>query len=190
MMDLDFLEKDQLEFDGIVKNKKSKPIRIKKQNGRLRIYNGQKSVGGERALIGRLKEMKMEVNTAEAGKTVSVMKDLGSKGTSYKRYGVKSTFPKWFGRIGFNSKKDFNKVYNRKSGERYQRLVRKAHKDLSQGYDTSFGEVPPDTDYLVKTRQRFDNRGVIFRRINGKVVPLRVKGRNRNQLKFDDEVPF
>lgn len=188
MNDLDFLNKDQLEFEGLVKNKKSKEIRFVKQRGRIRIYNGKKSVGGERALAGRLKEMKSEIDHATKGETVSVMKDLGSKGTSYKRYGIKSTFPRWFGRIGFNSKKDFNKVFDRKSGTRYQRLLKKAHKDLSQGYETTFGDVPPDKDYLVKTRQRFDNRGVIFRKIRGKIVPIRTN--RRKKPKFDDEVPF
>jgi hypothetical protein len=100
-------------------------------------------------------KMKTAVKSAEAGKTVSTMKDMGDKGYEYKRHGIKSSFPAWFSKFGFNSKKDFQKVMNRKSGPRYERVVNKAIKDLSTGYRTKFGDVPASKKFLVATRQKF-----------------------------------
>jgi hypothetical protein len=162
------------QYDDLKDNKKSKEVRFKKVKGRLVLLNGKKKVGGTRLVQERLDEMKTAVKSAEAGKTVSTMKDMGDKGYEYKRHGIKSSFPAWFSRLGFNSKKDFQSVMNRKSGPRYERVVNKAIKDLSTGYRTKFGDVPASKKFLVATRQKFDNKNVIFRTINGKVVPMKI----------------
>lgn len=176
----------QMEFEDLKDNKKSKEVRFVKKSGRIVLLNGSKRVGGSPLVYDRLDEMKSAVKTAEKGSTVTTMKDKGSKGTEFKRHGIKSTFPKWFSRLGFKSKRDFNKVVEKKSGERYKRLVNKAIKDLSTGYSTKYGDVPASKEFLVKTRQKFDNKGVIFRKINGRIVPLKVG----NKPYYGDEVPF
>lgn len=173
------------ERDGLVKNKDAKPITFVKKNGRISLKMGKRSVGGERLVIDRIREMKMEVEKAEKGSTVSTMKDFGPGSAEYKRHGIKSSFPKWFGELGFNSKKDFIKVLNSKKGVRYDRLVNRAIDDLSTGYSSSYGRIPPSEEFQVKSRQKFDNRGVVFRVIDGKVRPIRGGG-----PRFSDEVPF
>ena len=177
----------QMEFEDLKENKKSKGVSFVKHKGRIRLKNGSKNVGGLRLVQDRLQEMKSAVRTADRGHTVSTMKDRGgSRGYEFKRHGVKSTFPSWFKSLGFNSKKDFNSVVERGSGERHKRLVKKAIKDLSSGYQTKHGYVPPNKDFLVKSRQKFNNKGVIFRKIKGRIVPMRVG----NSRPIDDEVPF
>lgn len=187
--DFSFLEDKGTDENGLVKNKKSKELRIVKKRGRLVVFNGDKQVGGSREINERLRDMKVEVRTAEAGSTVTTYKDLGAKGMEYKRHGVKSTFPSWFSRLGFNSKQDFNKVIERKKGLRFNRLVKKAAKDLSMGYNTSHGRVPADKDFLVKSRQKFDNKNVFFRNIGGKVRPMRF-GTGMRKPKYSNDVPF
>lgn len=172
--------------EGLKKNKKAKDITFVRKNGRIRLKMDGKDIGGERMVTDRLKEMKSEIQSAEAGHTVTTMKERSYGGHDFKRYGVKSTFPKWFGQSGFSSKKDFLKVINSKKGKRYDRLVNRAIDDLSSGYDTSYGRVPPSDDFRVKTKQYYDNRGVVFRVIDGKVRPMRF-GRGRRSY---DEVPF
>ena len=95
------------EEKGIVKNKNAKQITFVRKKGRISLKMGSKDVGGERLLSERIQEMKDEVKQAEAGRTETTMKDLGAGGYEYKRHGIKSTFPGWFSKLGFNSKKDF-----------------------------------------------------------------------------------
>ena len=159
--------------NGIVDNKKAKRVTFTKKKGRISLMMGDKNVGGSNMVVDRIQEMKSEVDHAQAGSTVTTMKDVGPGGPAFKRHGIKSTFPKWFGETGFNSKKDFMKVLNNKKGVRYDRLVNRAVSDLSSGYDTSFGRVPSSEKFQVASRQKFDNRGVTFRFIKGKVRPLR-----------------
>lgn len=158
---------------GLVKNKKAKDITFVKSKGRIRLKMGSKDVGGERLLSQRLQEMKSEIQAAERGRTDTTMKDFGPGSAEFKRHGVKSTFPTWFGKVGFNSKKDFMKVINSKKGTRYDRLVGRAIDDLSSGYSTSFGRVPASQKFQIATRQKFDNTGVVFRVIDGKVRPIK-----------------
>ncbi len=175
---------DNIDED-LVDNKKSKSISFKKVKGRIVVLNGSKKVGGSRSVTNRLAEMKGIIDKSEKGHTVTTMKEFGSSGAKFRRHGVKSTFPSWFSRLGFNSKKDFNKVVESKKGKRYDRLVNKAIKDLSKGHRTQFGEVPADKDFLVKTRQKFDNKGVIFRKIKGKIRPIKTgSGRSYSEVPF------
>jgi len=176
---------DSKEDGDLVKNKKAKDITFIKKNGRISLRMGSRKVGGSNMVSGRLDEMKSEISSADAGHTITTMKDMGSKGTAFKRHGIKSTFPSWFGESGFNSKKDFLKVINSKKGKRYDRLIDRAIDDLSGGYSTSFGKVPASKEFQVKSRQKFDNKGVVFRVIKGKVRPIR-----GGSQRFDDEVPF
>lgn len=171
--------------DDLVKNKKAKPISFVKKNGRISLRMGDQKVGGSNMVSERLAEMKEEIKGAEAGRTVTTMKERSYGGHDFKRYGIKSTFPKWFGESGFNSKKDFLKTINSKKGVRYDRLVNRAIDDLSRGYSTSFGRVPASEKFQVASRQKFDNRGVVFRVIDGKVRPMKFGGRS-----YQDEIPF
>ena len=169
----------------LVVNKKAKPIKFRRVNGRIKLYMGDKRVGGGRMVKQRLGEMKMEIDHAEKGYSVTTMKDFGSGGAEFKRHGVKSTFPKWYSQHGFKNKQDFARVLARKKGIRNERLVKQAIEDLSEGYETPHGRVPGSKEFQVKTRQKFDNKGVVFRRIRGRVVPMRP----RKPL-MDEEVPF
>lgn len=161
------------EPEGLVKNKDAKPITFVKKKGRLSLKMGGKKVGGSNMVVDRINEMKSEIEHAEAGSTVTTMKDFGPGSAEFKRFGIKSTFPKWFSKNGFNSKKDFMKVINSKKGVRYERLVNQAITDLSNGHSSAYGDVPASTDFKVKTKQVYDNRGVVFRVINGKVRPMK-----------------
>lgn len=175
----------------IVANKKFRELTFKKESGRIVLYSDGKRVGGGRMVKDRLLEMKGEVRAAEAGYTVSTMKDLGDRGYEYKRHGVKSTFPEWYGEIGFRNKDDFMRVFNKKQGKRKDKLVNQAIEDLSEGYKTSFGPVPENQKFRLKTRQDFDNTNVIFRKIRGRIVPIKTKGPAKKQHnKYSDEVPF
>jgi hypothetical protein len=169
----------------LVKNKNAKPITFVKNKGRLSLRMGNKKVGGAKMVNERLAEMKAEIKQAEAGRAVTTMKDTGPGSPEFKRYGIKSTFPTWFRQEGYSSKKDFLKVINSRKGKRYERLVKRAIGDLSNGYSSSFGRVPANDDFLVKSRQRFNNKGVTFRYIDGKVRPMRFGGRPRLE-----EAPF
>jgi len=159
--------------NGLKKNKDAKPITFVKNKGRISLRMGSKKVGGANMVTERLNEMKSEIRESQAGSTVTTMKDSGPGKTEYKRHGIKSTFPSWFGKSGFNSKKDFIKVINSKKGVRYERLVNRAVDDLSGGYNTSYGRVPANKEFQVKSRQKFDNKGISFRVIDGKVRPMR-----------------
>ena len=164
----------------LVENKKAKSITFKRQNGHIMLYMGERHVGGGRMVHSRLNEMKSEVDKAVKGHTVTTMKQFGSSGVQFARHGVQSTFPKWYGQHGFKNKLDFAKTLKNKQSVRNKRLVNQAIDDLSKGYDSSHGRVPPSEKFQVKTRQKFDNRNVIFRRIRGRIVPMRI----------NDEVPF
>lgn len=152
----------------LVDNKKSGEIRFKKINGRIAVFNEKKKVEGSNLLLSRVKEMETEIKFAEKGES-----GIKATNTGFTRYSKKSTFPSWFSQAGFNSKADFSKVFKKKQGMRYERILKQANKDLSSGYKTTDGIVPENTDYLVKTRQKFDNKNVVFRRINGRIVPIK-----------------
>lgn len=158
---------------GVVDNKKAKKVTFTRSNGRISLKMGGKDIAGERLLSNRIKEMESEIRQSQAGSVVTTAKDFGPGGPEFQRHGIKSTFPKWFGQLGFNSKKDFLQVLNRKKGIKHDRLVNRAIEDLSEGHDSSFGRVPASEEFQIKTRQKFDNRGVSFRFINGKVRPIR-----------------
>jgi hypothetical protein len=168
-------------------NPKAPTVRFVKIRGRVvPIVNGHKKVSLSPLVEGRLNELKFEVKHAERGQRgVFHNRETGIS----KNFATTSTFPGWYSQIGFKNKDDFEKVLVKRKSKKFDVLVEKAISDLNRGYDTSHGEVPPNMEFRVKTRQAFDNRGVVFRKIDGKVRPLRFL-MNRTQKHNYDEVPF
>lgn len=171
------------ENEDFVENKNKPNITFVKRRGRLRLLGDGKDIGGEQLLNDRIAEMVREVKGAEAGFAVTTV-----KGGQFQRHGVKSTFPDFFRKAGFTTKKDFIRAAERRKGPAFERIVNQAIDDLTKGFSSSFGDVPANKDFLVKTKQMFDNRNVIFRVIDGRVVPLKTS--TPRNIIDDDEVPF
>lgn len=156
-------------------------VRFIKKNGRvIPIVQGKKVNKASGMIESRLDEMSQEVQMA----------DRGERGVGYnddrevvRNFSTKSTYPKFYSEIGFKNKDHFYKTVMTRETKLFDKLADQAIDDLKDGYDTSFGRVPPSRDFRVATRQTFDNRGVVFRKIDGQIRPLRFKKKN-------DEVPF
>jgi len=148
------------------------------------IVNGKQPVGATRPLREELVMREMEVREAEAGKRGASIDDQGNQ----KGFGTKSTFPKFFRELGFNSKKQFLKVMESKKGKKYEQVVNDSISSLLKGRDSTYGRIPPNEKFRVATKQEFDNRGVSFRRVNGKVIPMRFK--KARKPKKEEELPF
>jgi hypothetical protein len=160
-------------------NANAPQIRFVRINGRvIPIVNKQKVMKAAPLVESRIDEMTSQVQSAEAGKR-NVGKD--ENGNVVKNFGTQSTFPGFYGALGFRNKNDFYKTVMQRQSKKFDNLAEQAIDDLKGGYQTQDGRVPPNRDFRVLTKQTFDNRGVTFRNINGRVVPLRNK---------HDEVPF
>ena len=161
-------------------------IRFIRKNGRIiPIVNKKKVYKSSDLVKDRLEDMKMEVKNAEAsGKSHAALDD-----GSYRHFGGYSTFPEFYKSMKFRNKNDFYKVAAATSGKRSDDLVTQAIEDLKSGYESSFGRVPPNLQFRVMTKQTYDNNGVVFRKLNGKVVPLRFSKKSNN-VEYDDEIPF
>ena len=170
----------------IVDNINAPKVTFIKKNGRVMLRGNGKSLAGERILNERINIMVAEVNAAEAGRVVTTMKDMGVDGIQFRKSGVKSTFPDFFRDAGFSTKKGFIRAAKRRKGPAFKRIVNQAITDLLEGYESSFGFVPPDQEFLIKTKQKFDNRNVIFRNINGRIVPIKTN----KKINTSSEVPF
>jgi len=166
----------------IVENKDFKGISFKKRSGRLVLYSGSKEVGGSNMVVSRLSEMENEVKQASAGSR-GVARD--HEGYALGGYGTKSTFPDYFREEGFKTKKDFLHVLNQRKGVGFELLAKRAIKDLSHGYEYQGREVGANQNFRIRTRQDFNNKGVVFRRIHGRIVPMRVSNKRK-----EDVVPF
>jgi len=169
-----------------VENKDKPNISFVVKNSRIRLLGNGKDIGGEQILGQKLNEMLQQVKQSQAGHSVTTMKDFGAGGAVFKRHGIKSTFPQFFRDAGFKTKKEFVKAMKRKTGPAFKRIVSQAISDLQNGSETNFGNEPPNKDFLVKTKQLFDNRNIIFRTIDGKVVPIRTNMPHQ----IEDKVPF
>lgn len=154
---------------------------FRKKGYRVEVVAGDRKVAGHRLFLGRLREMNQQVSAAEQGRRLAAVHDSGTRS-----YAQKSTFPSFYSSIGFQGKKDFIKVYHSREGVKFKRLGEQAIHDLNKGYSTHLHESGPNKEWLVKTRQVFDNKNVVFRRIRGRIVPMRVS----RPRAASDEVPF
>lgn len=144
------------------------------------IVHGKQPRGATRPLREELHTREMEVREAEKGMRGASLDDKDN----YKGFGTKSTFPPFFGELGFNSKKQFLQVVKKKQGRKYEDLVQDSIDSLLVGRESKqFGRIPPNDQFRLATKQEYNNKGVVFRKMNGKVVPLRPKH-------IEDEVPF
>ena len=145
------------------------------------IVNGKQPRGATKVLREEVNSMIGEVKHAEKG-----VRGVGynEQGEAVKNYGTKSTFPKFFGELHFNSRKQFLDIVEKKKGARYEAFVDKSIDGLLHGRESSFGRIPPNEKFRQATKQEFNNKGVIFRKIEGKVIPLRPR------YPRDEEVPF
>jgi hypothetical protein len=131
---------------------------------------GTKPRVAARIVEDQLHAMGDAVNNAEAGKRI-----IHGYGTSQHVIGTKSTFPEFYSKIGFKNKSDF-KVVLEKQGIRHDRLIDAAVHDVKVGENYGFHLPDRSKDLQVATRQIFDNKNVVFRKLNGKVVPMKIKG--------------
>lgn len=146
-------------------------IRFIRKGGRIiPIVNRKKLTKSSSDVELRLVEMASEVREAQKGFRGANYDE--STGLS-KGFGVKSTYPKFYSQIKFKNKDHFNKVFLTESGNKYEQLVDHAIKDLKEGYESPSGFVPRNLRFRVATKQTFDNRKIVFRKIDGIVRPLR-----------------
>lgn len=178
--------------DGYKANESAPQIRFVRIRGRvIPIVNKKKSLKGADNINARLNEMKSEVTTASS-EGMSFKK--GSDGSVVYSKGF-SNYPSFYRSLKFKNKSDFLKALEGRT-KKSDDLVEQAHEDLSKGYDSSFaGPVPSDLNYKVDTKQVFDNRSVVFRKLNGQVRPIKIKKTKetpmlKNLTEYDDEVPF
>ena len=144
------------------------------------IVEGKRPRGATRLLREELYMREMEVREAEKGIRGATTDDRGNT----KGFGTRSTFPPFFGELGFNSKKQFLQVVKKKQGRKYEDLVNDSIDSLIGGRESKqFGRIPPSERFRLATKQEYNNQGVVFRRINGKVIPLRPRH-------IEEEVPF
>ena len=153
-------------------------VTFRRIHGRIvPIVKGKRAPGATKILKQELDDRASEIAHAEAG-----YRGVGyHEGHAVKNFGTKSSFPSWYSDIGFKSKKDFVKTIKEKKGVKYERLVNDSISGLLHGRNSSFGYVPPSTSFRIATRQTFDNTHVVFRNIDGRVVPMRIKR---------EEIPF
>lgn len=167
----------------IKQNANPPQVTFRRIRGRIvPIVNGKQPRGATKILQQELSDRVQEIKEAERGQRA-----VGyHEGQAVKNFGTKSTFPSWYKDIGFKNKADFAKVVKTKEGVKFQRLVDDSIEGLIHGRSTSFGPIPPNRKFRLATKQEFDNKDVIFRRIDDRVVPMRIPIWKRR----DDEVPF
>jgi len=131
-----------------------------------------------------LGDMKREITSAYRTKSTLVFNDDGSA----HRSAGDSTFPKYMREAGISSTSDFIKVMNSKKGIRFKRLEKAAISRLENGIDEKFMRAEPDEDFLKASGQIYDRKDVIFRRVRGRLIPMRVPKDKR--LDLMQEAPF
>lgn len=157
-----------------VDNKNAPSVKFIRKNGRIIPIIGNKNIPSASSHVqSRISEMTTEVINAQQGR-----RGVGQNG---KAFSTPSTFPKWYSEHRFANKNDFFKVAGDQKSVRNDRLVNQAIADLLNGYSSPSGRVPPNRQFQIATRQVFDNKNVIFRKIDGKIVPIRLR---------NNEVPF
>lgn len=150
-----------------------------KPTGKVPNYN----TPGAKALIrSQLKGMAYEVKSSTAGSSALIHDQYGR--VSHRAF-TPSTFPDYVQKSGAGSTKEFLKILSSKKGLRYDRLKTTAIDRLENGYQNQHGYDIPNTKFLVASKQLHDNKDIVFRRIRGRIVPMRVPHSKRYDL-----VPF
>lgn len=116
------------------------------------IVGNKQSRKGAAILNENLDRMKVDIDVAEAGRRVQT--------ESGEWMGTKSTFPDHFRKSGFKTKNEWLTAYRRAEGPKFQRILKHAANDVN---------------FRVATKQVYDNHLVLFRTIDHKVRPIRVK---------------
>jgi hypothetical protein len=150
------------------------------ETGKKADYSGSYA---KKAIDSTLQDMKREIADSTAGSRSQV-----GYGKDAINISQKSDFPTYMRQAGISSKKDFMKVLSQKKGARKERLEKIAIQRLNEGYKNKHGYDEPDMKFRQKTGQVYDNKDIIFRRIRGRIVPIRVKKKDRYDLMED--APF
>jgi len=136
-----------------------------------------------KALIRKeLKAMEWEVKHSEKGSSFLVADEHDR---IYTRAHTKSTFPKYVQDSGAGSTKEFLKVLSQKKGVRFDRIQKEAINRLENGYMNDHGYDEPNRNFLVASKQLYDNKNIVFRRVRGRIIPMRIPYEKRGDL-----VPF
>jgi len=159
-------------------------VRFIRRNGRvIPLISGNragvKPRVATRIVRDQVEAMSQAVEVAEKGQRVHL-----GYGTSHEVRGFGSSFPKFYGELGFRNKADFRKVLNT-PGARQFRLMDQAVRDIKAGHSYGTGLPNQSRRFELATRQVFDNTNVVFRKIDGKVRPLRLKGARGSQVTRD-----
>lgn len=72
-----------------------------------------------------------------------------------------------------------------KKGIRFDRVKKEAISRLENGYKNDHGYDGPDKKFLVASKQLHDNKNIVFRRVGGRIIPMRIPYEKRGDL-----VPF
>jgi len=126
--------------------------------------------------------MKWEIDKSTKSDSVLVMGER--TGEAHRAY-TQSTFPAYMRESGISSTKDFLKVLSQKKGVRFDRLKAEAITRLDKGYMNEHGFDPPNTEFKVASKQLHDNKNIVFRRVRGRIIPMRIPYSKRADL-----VPF
>jgi hypothetical protein len=132
-----------------------------------------------------LGSMRQEILASQKSSSTLIMDD--NDRVTHRTYSP-STFPSWMRNSGISSTKDFLAVINQNKGIRHDRLKGIAIDRLNSGYSNQHGYDLPDTDFKVSSNQLYDRKDVIFRRIRGRLIPMRVPKHKRVDLM--SEAPF
>jgi hypothetical protein len=154
-------------------NENAPQVRFIRRNGRvIPLISGNRAGVKPRVatdiMRDQLEAMEHSIDQAERGKRV-----MTGYGTDFEVKGFKSSFPFWYSEIGFKNQKDFYKTLKTPGAKQF-RLTDQAERDIVKGESYGFGLPNRSTRYKLATRKIFDNEGVVFRKIGGKVRPLRV----------------
>lgn len=164
----------------IVKTEKPRYV----ETGRKGDYSGTIA---KKKINAMLSQMKYEIDNSEKGQRSGKMMETKSS-FKFVNTSSRSTFPNFLSETGINTRKDFTKVMESKKGIRYNRLRGRAIIRLNKGFENSHGYDAPDMEFRTKTGQVWDNQDVVFRRIRGRIVPIRNKSKKKR--KELNEVPF
>lgn len=132
-----------------------------------------------------INNMKWEISKSEKSSSSLINDEHGR--VSHRAYS-ESTFPDYMRKAGINSKNDFDSVIKSGKGIRFNRVKSEAINRINNGYQNKHGFDMPDLKFKVKTGQLHDNKDVIFRRVGGRIVPMRVPKQKRYDLMED--APF
>jgi hypothetical protein len=131
------------------------------------------------------------VNEAKASTRGRVGFKQNARGDVIGEWHMKSNFPDWYRKVKPKNIKDLADAATKAKGAIYNRLKDQAIERLNHGYINDHGHDGPDKDFLVASKQMYNNKGVIFRFIGGRIVPLRVGQANiKAKLKGGGYTPF